>query len=91
MKRRLLDALLRRLPITVDNELAAATILQRAVPDVEDLQIHALNEPKFREGAEVMREEILRILGARFDCGCHPAYHQLGVHAPRKTVAVRHV
>lgn len=64
---------------------AAINAFEQTVPDVEDLQVSAIDRPDFREGAEVMRSEILRVLtGApeTTDDGCHPVYHQLGVHAP---------
>lgn len=82
MKRRFLDALARHFPVDIDTEVAAAAALERAIPAVEDLRVTAIDKPAFREGAEAMREEILRVLRGRFSCSCHPAFHHLGVHAP---------
>lgn len=59
--------------------------VERVVPAVEALQVTAVDRPAFREGAEAMRDEVLRILRAEplvTDDGCHPVYHELGVHAP---------
>lgn len=77
MKRRWFSA--RR---TADVALSA---VERVVPAVEDLTVSATDRPAFREGAEAMRDEVLRILRAEpivTDDGCHPVYHELGVHAP---------
>lgn len=62
-----------------------APAVERVVPAVEDLTVTAVDRPAFREGAEAMRAEVLRILTREpivTDDGCHPVYHELGVHAP---------
>lgn len=62
-----------------------APAVERVVPAVEDLQVAAIDRPAFREGAEAMRDEVLRILRGdvvETEDGCHPVWHELGVHAP---------
>lgn len=62
-----------------------APAVQRVLPAVEGLQVTAVDRPAFREGAEAMRAEVLRILQAESistEDGCHPVWHELGVHAP---------
>lgn len=62
-----------------------APAVERVVPAVEDLQVSAIDRPAFRDGAEAMRAEVLRILrneAAVTDDDCHPVWHELGVHAP---------
>ncbi|MEV5001981.1 hypothetical protein [Nocardioides sp. LML1-1-1.1] len=59
--------------------------LDRAVPEIEDLHVTAVDRPAYRQGAEDMRTEILRILTREPEVtadGCHPVYHELGTHAP---------
>lgn len=59
--------------------------VERVVPAIEDLQVVAVDRPAYRDGAEPMRTEVLRILRSNVDAtddGCHPVWHQLGVHAP---------
>lgn len=64
-------------------EALAADAVERAVPEVVDLQVIALDDPSWRAGAEAMRDEVLRILRSQFPgCNCHPAYHEIGAHAP---------
>ncbi|UUW88439.1 hypothetical protein [Pimelobacter simplex] len=63
----------------------AVPAVDRVVAQVEDLQVTAIDRPVFRDGAEAMRTEVLRILAGEpefADDGCHPVWHELGVHAP---------
>jgi hypothetical protein len=59
----------------------------RALPLVRDLRVHAIDSPDFTAGAEAMRAAVLDVLNeaAATSCRCHPAYHELGVHAPGLT------
>lgn len=61
----------------------AVDAVERALPEVVDLQVHAIDNPDWRAGAEAMKDEVLRVLRSQFPgCNCHPAYHEIGAHAP---------
>lgn len=70
-------------PVPPGVEELAADVVERALPQVIDLQVHAIDDPSWRAGAEAMKAEVLRVLRSQFPgCSCHPAYHEIGAHAP---------
>lgn len=70
-------------PVPPGVEVVAADAVERALPDVIDLQVHAIDDPSWSAGAEAMKAEVLRVLRSQFPgCNCHPAYHEIGAHAP---------
>lgn len=86
MRRPLFAGARRGTPVEVSQtvEAIAVDVVERALPLVDDLQVHAIDDPAWRAGAEAMKDEVLRVLRSQLtpDCGCHPAYHEIGVHAP---------
>jgi hypothetical protein len=67
----------------------SAAAAARALPHVQDLRVHAIDSPAFTAGAEAMRDAVLEVLrDTAAGCGCHPAYHELGVHAPTEQTQV---